>query len=505
MATPRLDPYDKLISRFYEHVLTLTVLGQTRGKHTAVLHHSGSMVATSARLLNNLSYLLDYEKGGATSAAIGVEDGASCYTFWLACNNGSKLMTMKNMLEDITRNIRDIISHPEDEREDMTIELIRRCVSFSIARVAKERQILSRSIRKCDEKSLFTGSQSNTALGTWTKMFEGKRGMSLCLLAYDQRNSSCMKEVTQRGQERHGVHPPHAELYRDLRHSLGRLAYHISAVKQVVEDASCLHCLFEEGTSRVRCISPVPSVPPPKPDVLTTLKGILKRMLPSQDPRLKEYEETLLMMDQKMGLLRRILNEYNRPGFQPCVHGEVQVLDHFETKRLRFFGDNRIVGCSKPSCFCCYLYFKAHPAKPVELRSHLKIWPKWGPPLLTNGAKDDRFTEQRKIMVTMMKDLGSEVLDQIKQKGMAPQWHADSTTGITPSVSFNTHSLESQLADFTMGDENDPESLESEADDSGFLCEIGSPSGEDGDGAGSNKGDGPNEQYESDSDGGAPL
>ncbi|KAK8007926.1 dim2-associated protein 1- variant 1 [Apiospora arundinis] len=454
MATPRLDPYDKLISRFYEHVFTLVALGQTRGKHTAVLHHTDVIMTTSTKLLDNLSYLLDYEKGGATSAAIGVEDGASCYTFWLACNNGSKLTTMKDMLEDIIRHVRDSISLPEDERDRMNSELIRRCVSFSIARVTKERQSLYRSIRKCNEKSLFIGSPStaDTGLGTWTQMFFGKDGVGLCILAYDQRNSNCMKEITQRGRERHGVYPLHAELYQNLRHSLGRLAHHVRAVKQVVEDASRLEYLFAEGTSRVSCITPVSSVPPPKPDGMTNLQGILKRMLPSQDPRLKEYEDALLMMDQKMGL-RRILYEYSRPGFQPCVHAEVQVLDHFETNRLRFLGGNRIVGSSKPACLCCYLYFKAHPAKPVELRSHLKIWSKWGPQVLTGGTKDDRFSEQRKIMVTMMKSLSYEVLDQIRQKGMAPQWHADSTTGITPSVPFDTHSraeVESQLARFTL-------------------------------------------------------
>ncbi|KAK8043448.1 hypothetical protein PG993_005878 [Apiospora rasikravindrae] len=504
MAPPRLDPYDKLISRFYEHVLTLKALGQTRGKHTAVLHHTGGIVATSTRLLNNLSYLIDYEKGGATSAAIAVEDGASCYTFWLACNNGSRLMTMKTMLENIVRDIRDIISRPEDKREESTIELIRRCINFSIARVIKERQCLYRSIRKCNEKSLFTGSQSSIGLETWAKMFLEKHGMSLCILAYDQRNSSCMKEVAQRGQERHGVHTPHAELYRDLRHSLGRLACHISAVKQVVEDASCLDYLFAEGTSRVLCIAPVPSVPPPKPDGLTTLEKILTRMLPSQDPRLKEYEEILLMMDQRMGLLRRILYEYSRPGFQPCVHVEVQVLDHFVTKRLRFLGGNRIIGCSKPACLCCYLYFKAHPAKPVELRSHLKIWPRWGPPVLPGGAEDDRFREQRRILVDMMKFLGEEVLDQIRQKGTAPQWHADSTTGITPSVPFDTHSragigyLESHLAKLTLDGDYDPESSETEADNSGLLSETGSLLGGDGDGADSGE--------ESDTEGGgAPL
>ncbi|KAK6823027.1 hypothetical protein PG987_014572 [Apiospora arundinis] len=204
-----------------------------------------------------------------------------------------------------------------------------------------------------------------------------------------------------------------------------------------------------------------------------------------------------------MGLFQRILDEYSRPGFQPCVHAEVQVLDHFETKRLRFLGGNRIVGSSKPACLCCYLYFKAHPAKPVELRSHLKIWPKWGPQVLTGGTKDDRFSEQRRIMVTMMKSLSYEVLDQIRQKGMAPQWHADSTTGITPSIPFDTHSraeVESQLARFTLSDEYASESSESEADDSGSLSASGSLSGEDREGTDFG------EDEESDNEGGgAPL
>src|SRR5215470_16849587 len=78
--TPRFDGYERLKHRFYEAVLLLLVLGQTRGSRTSV-HFSGSQQSVRRRFLNNLCYVCDYVKGGDTTTAIGLEHCPEKYTF----------------------------------------------------------------------------------------------------------------------------------------------------------------------------------------------------------------------------------------------------------------------------------------------------------------------------------------------------------------------------------------------------------------------------------------
>ncbi|KAK6858647.1 hypothetical protein PG995_005211 [Apiospora arundinis] len=65
--------------------------------------------------------------------------------------------------------------------------------------------------------------------------------------------------------------------------------------------------------------------------------------------------------------------EYAKPNLQPRVNAEIQVLEQFHKAKLQFLVGNRYIGCSKPACLCCLLYFKTHPDEPADPRSHLKI------------------------------------------------------------------------------------------------------------------------------------
>ena len=182
------------------------------------------------------------------------------------------------------------------------------------------------------------------------------------------------------------------DAFQQARHYIGRLSHHVRAPQQVIEDATWLTSLFE--TYQVERINPMQNIERPEPDGHTHAKGILRRMLPAGDGVGREWEEWLLDMNQKYNLDLRIVAQYEKAAFKPKVHAEVQVLEHFYQQRLRFAYDDAYIGCSKPACFCCRLYFRHHPMRCVEPDTHHNIWLNWGPPALNGGAGDEWYTEQ---------------------------------------------------------------------------------------------------------------
>lgn len=169
-------------------------------------------------------------------------------------------------------------------------------------------------------------------------------------------------------------------------------------------------------------------------DGLTQPLSMLNRMTRQESPLWNHYEEALEIMDRQFSLGDRIRAQYESKTFRPLVHAEVQVLEDFYFGKRAFVEKDRYIGTSKPACYCCYLYFRSHPLKCATSRSHQNIWLNWGPPLLPEGAADERYLHQRKVLNSMLETIREDALDQISQRAAATQSHLDSTTGITPSV-----------------------------------------------------------------------
>lgn len=76
---PRLDLLERRLSRFYERLVLLYTLGSTRGEHSYAalsIEQSISQLPLEdvwRRFLNELAYMCDYDKGGDTVTAIGLE------------------------------------------------------------------------------------------------------------------------------------------------------------------------------------------------------------------------------------------------------------------------------------------------------------------------------------------------------------------------------------------------------------------------------------------------
>lgn len=138
--------YKKLINRFYEPLILLRVLGKTRGNHSSTAEQdTASIQFARRRFLANLAYVCDYEKGGVTTTAIGLEQCPTEDVFWVAANsNASKCIQpfLRTILADFE------VSFAPSERESVEAELVRRCADFAKSRVKKEIGLLQACISK---------------------------------------------------------------------------------------------------------------------------------------------------------------------------------------------------------------------------------------------------------------------------------------------------------------------------------------------------------------------
>ena len=154
VGRPRLDPYLKLLSRFYESLCLLLALGQTRGGHTPEPIARNEAEACRRRFMGYLAYLCDFDKGGISCTALAIEDAQSSYKFWVACNAEGSTVKVDDFLRAVLETLSRIDSgrrNDETVREDET-KLLHDCIRFAERRIAKETTILKREIKRCQSR-----------------------------------------------------------------------------------------------------------------------------------------------------------------------------------------------------------------------------------------------------------------------------------------------------------------------------------------------------------------
>lgn len=237
-----------------------------------------------------------------------------------------------------------------------------------------------------------------------------------------------------------------ASLFRKVRHLIARLAAHIRAVKEFIEDVRHMEDLLDEYD--VALVPKPTCVPRLQADGHTNLRGILRRMMRSEDMRFPVLFEYLSDLDEQTGLERQVQERFDPGKTPPCVHAEIQMLHHFYDSGRKFFADDNYIATSKPACFTCKSYFRHHPANYVEPDSHEKVYPNWGPiRLAQRPTRDDpSWIEHRKVVQNVISDLAREVLNEIERRRRPPshQDHPDTTTGLTASsCALSDYSLDS--------------------------------------------------------------
>ncbi|KAI0799501.1 hypothetical protein GGR55DRAFT_692588 [Xylaria sp. FL0064] len=423
--------YFRLWRRFYEPLVLLKILGKTRGEHSPKPEQQSPV----HRFLDNLAYLADHQKGGSTTSAIGLENAPEQFNFWIASNETKQSAKSAIFLASILKKVRTIADAPVGVRASLQEKLVRDCIIFAKDRVKKETKMLMKDITRCVR--LFT-NPDDIELCRWLNQFQDMEPSELCYLAYRERDSLMMKRLS-RHLPAHGdlsVIDGHFGAIKEFIHRLGRLAHHIRAPQQIIEDMSNhtgLRNVLDEF--QVHSIRPQPAVDRPLSEPDIHIYSIMTRMLPSNGFN-AQYKEAADFMNQRFNIVAQFRKQYDDKNFRPLVHAEIQVLEHFWGKR-QFFNDDRYIGCSKPACYCCHLYMQYHPARCVVPQTSRNVYLNWGLKALPQGSRDAEYTHQRDILNEMANSIRKDALDQILRKTSAAPWHPDSQTGFTlraPSI-----------------------------------------------------------------------
>lgn len=149
---PRTNPQERLLSRFYESIVLLYILGRTRGDPVQAaippLTSIGHLPLLDLRriFLETLAYVCDYDKGGETVTAIGLQSTPQKHIFWVAANAGSrtKIITfLRSLLTQITH------ASAAPDAANLTIELSSQYIDFATPRIKKYRSHLNPLLRRC--------------------------------------------------------------------------------------------------------------------------------------------------------------------------------------------------------------------------------------------------------------------------------------------------------------------------------------------------------------------
>lgn len=141
----------KLLHRFYEPLVLLYVLDRTQGDH--ILRQdperlpSGeiSLEELQRRLLDSLSYVCDFDKGGDTITAIAA---AAPLTYYVASNDNS-VEEVVPFLRSLLMQLGELYDFDPQRLSEPESSILKYCVEFSEKRVKTYWKLLRDSLAKC--------------------------------------------------------------------------------------------------------------------------------------------------------------------------------------------------------------------------------------------------------------------------------------------------------------------------------------------------------------------
>jgi len=208
----------------------------------------------------------------------------------------------------------------------------------------------------------------------------------------------------------------------------------MKASKIVVAASVRLPNLFHDFIIR-RKIS-TSALPPPLEERNPTLHEIASRML-TVPIDLTKYREALDELDQKFNLSTTLHDLCMSPTWTPRVHAELILLDFFWSQHLEFVAGDKYIGCSKPACYCCYHYIKAHPGNFAIPACHNNNYLNWRAPDILNPEDYDGIKTREKILNEMTQKIRNDVVAQVMERRGPAKWKPDSMTEIS-SVQLDT-------------------------------------------------------------------
>lgn len=466
---------NKLLHRFYEPLVLLFALDRFQGDH---LYSDNNRLALDdatekelrRRFLNSLSYICDYQKGGDTVTAIGAT--ANPLRYYIASNKAPQ-QKVKAFLELVFSQLEQIYNMSHGERIKMESVILKFCVEFSEQRIRTYWRFLQLSMKECAEalqdkliiESEFPQAEQPDFIFHIMVLITGS-GTGVQDLAQQLRNSSnelvrlcqdCYSLSTSNKidfiRQRINIYTGHESAespFRAAKHYIGRIGAHVKHVKVLLAAAQRLPQLVLDP--EIIPIKNPPSIvlPAPRGSSLK-LDNIANRMVSSQGPLLSELQSSLQLLDRKFSVEKTVRQEYLEKKFRVRVHAELIVLEYFyeRNESLEYLDNDRFIGCSKPACYCCSLYFREHPANVEPPNTHQRIYLNWMPPTNISGVEDPSSwlaTHEKRMLNAMVQKIRLRTIEQIRSQTGQRQRHYDSTTGDTYSTHSRAAPMRKQLA-----------------------------------------------------------
>jgi hypothetical protein len=237
--------------------------------------------------------------------------------------------------------------------------------------------------------------------------------------------------------ERHNAHSSRG-VWSDIRHYIGRLGCWTKAIKILISGAQAFPQRIENA--QVEIIGPNGPADLPSKIHTTGLRGVIHHMLPAdQTAMVEELSQVLVDANSVAQIESRFQEDYS--NMKPRPHAELLVLEHFHRNRFDFIADDRYIGCSKPSCYCCHLYLQCHPGRFAPRPCHGNLWINWAPPIplpvIAEGTgrgglrarpqEHHTFQMLQNMVVLIRQDLRDQILARRPRRKRLP----DSTTGMS--------------------------------------------------------------------------
>lgn len=204
------------------------------------------------------------------------------------------------------------------------------------------------------------------------------------------------------------------------RHYIGRLSSWHRVAKDVV--------LLGERFCSLLATCEIAVVEPPKSlnHMIRTLDGGLEKTIGRVLPNHRGHPLVTAALARLKSTIADLPTE-----METFPHAEVVILEHFSVQNFAFANQDQYVACSKPSCYCCKLYFDVHPLVAKLGRYHGNLWMKWSIPRPLRY--DDSTTDRVALKLTRrMSDLvGEDLVSTLLNGKSTIIQRFDSTTGFS--------------------------------------------------------------------------
>jgi hypothetical protein len=249
-----------------------------------------------------------------------------------------------------------------------------------------------------------------------------------CLAFYQFRFSQWFHCLTLRCESRpDGSH----KAWRATRHLIGRLGSWHKSTKIVL--AQAIENPQLKRSPAVRCVDCFAAT---KFDFNPASFTIASAVEQTFSTRNRDYalDSARALFEQQQLDLDEAFKKRKEHPFQPKVHAEVLMADHFFRRELEFWNGNCYIGCSKPSCFCCDLYLKNHVRSFSSRPCHGNIWINWCPAAHSGVEHVGRNVPTGTIVETMIQKMRHEAEHSLLSGLRLRRTRVESTSGFSGST-----------------------------------------------------------------------